>query len=66
MASPCPSYAGYRFPADIIHRAVWVQAKRDARAAGKLMRKLLKKQGMAPSEWATDKCPAYGAGHSVI
>ncbi len=24
MASPCPSYAGYRFPADIIHRAVWM------------------------------------------
>src|ERR671932_1403658 len=40
---------------------VLVQAKRDARAAGKLMRKLLKKQGMAPSEWVTDKCPAYGA-----
>ena len=145
MASPRPSYAGYRFPAEIIHRAVWmylrftlsyrdveellaergiettyetvrrwvhtfgpviarrlraqrpiphgrwhldemfvriggkqmylwravdaegevlevlVQAKRDARAAGKLMRKLLKKQGMAPSDWVTDKCPAYGA-----
>ena len=40
---------------------VLVQAKRDAHAAGKLMRKLLKKQGMAPSEWVTDKCPAYGA-----
>ena len=25
------------------------------------MRKLLKKQGIAPSEWVTDKCPAYGA-----
>ena len=145
MASCSPSYSGYRFPADIIHRAVWmylrftlsyrdveellaergiqvtyetvrrwvltfgppiarrlrarrpapherwhleemcvrirgkqmylwravdaegevlevlVQAKRDARAAGKLMRKLLKKQGVAPSEWVTDKCPAYGA-----
>jgi len=25
------------------------------------MRKLLKKQGMAPDTWVTDKCPAYGA-----
>src|SRR5215207_175344 len=25
------------------------------------MRKLLKKQGMAPDEWVTDKNPAYGA-----
>ena len=25
------------------------------------MRKLLKKQGMAPEEWVTDKNPAYGA-----
>ncbi len=40
---------------------VLVQAKRDRRAACKLMRKLLKKQGIAPSEWVTDKCPAYGA-----
>src|SRR5215210_6404314 len=40
---------------------VLVQAKRDKAAAGKLMRKLLKKQGMAPNEWVTDKCPAYGA-----
>jgi putative transposase len=38
-----------------------VQPKRDKRAAQKLMRKLLKKQGMAPDVWVTDKCPAYGA-----
>ena len=38
-----------------------VQTKRDKRAARKLMRKLLKRQGMAPSEWVTDKFPAYGA-----
>src|SRR3954452_18123259 len=117
------SYPGYRFPRDIIQRAVWmylrftlsyrdieellaerglivayesirrwvltfgpliarglrarrpqphsrwqgevldvlVQPKRDKRAAQKLMRKLLKKQGMAPDAWVTDKCPAYGA-----
>src|SRR3954449_4482193 len=38
-----------------------VQPKRDKRAAQKLMRKLLKKQGMAPDVWVTDKCPVYGA-----
>ena len=41
---------------------VLVQAKRDTRAAAKVMRKLLKRQGMAPEEWVTDKNPAYGAG----
>jgi putative transposase len=40
---------------------VLLQAKRDTKAARKLMRKLLKRQGMAPDEWVTDKCPAYGA-----
>src|SRR3954464_11380276 len=40
---------------------VLVQPKRDRRAAQKLMRKLLKKQGMAPDAWVTDKCPSYGA-----
>jgi len=40
---------------------VLVQAKRDKRAALKLIRKLPKKHGTAPTEWVTDKCPAYGA-----
>ena len=40
---------------------VLVQAKRDKRAALKLIRKLLKKHGTAPTEWVRDKCPAYGA-----
>src|SRR5215217_7375231 len=40
---------------------VLVQPKRDRRAARKLMRKLLKRHGMAPNEWVTDKNPAYGA-----
>src|SRR5215217_5603378 len=40
---------------------VLVQAKRDTKAARKLMRKLLKRQGMAPDEWVTDKNPSYGA-----
>jgi putative transposase len=40
---------------------VLLQPKRDRRAAQKLMRKLLKKQGMVPDEWVTDKNPAYGA-----
>ena len=38
-----------------------VQANRDKRTAGKLIRKLLKRQGIGPSEWVTDKYPAYGA-----
>jgi len=40
---------------------VLVQAKRDKRAALKLMRKLLKKHGFAPQVWVTDKLPSYGA-----
>ncbi len=40
---------------------VLVQAHRDKRAAAKLMRKLLKRQGLGPIEWVTDKYPAYGA-----
>src|ERR687889_2354548 len=40
---------------------VLLQAKRDTKAARKLMRKLLKKHGMVPDEWVTDKNPAYGA-----
>ena len=40
---------------------VLVQAGRDAAAARRLMRELLQKQGIAPTAWVTDKCPAYGA-----
>ncbi len=40
---------------------VLLQPKRNMKAARKLMRKLLKKQGMVPDEWVTDKNPAYGA-----
>jgi putative transposase len=38
-----------------------VQRGRDRRAALKLMRKLLKKQGFAPESWTTDKLPSHGA-----
>ena len=40
---------------------VLLQANRDTKAARKLMRKLLKKQGVMPDEWVTDKNPSYGA-----
>jgi transposase-like protein len=40
---------------------VLVRARRDKRAARRLMRKLLKRQGIRPSEWVTDNYPAYGA-----
>ena len=38
-----------------------VQPKRDTKAALRLMRKLLKKQGCAPDELVTDKLGSYGA-----
>ena len=40
---------------------ILVQPKRDTKAALKLMRKLLKKQGYAPDELVTDKLGSYGA-----
>jgi putative transposase len=40
---------------------VLVQAKRDHRAAKRLIRKLLRKHGTVPDEWVTDKCPVYRA-----
>jgi len=40
---------------------VLVQAKRDTAAARKLMRKHLRKQGVAPTEWVTDKYQVYGS-----
>jgi transposase-like protein len=38
-----------------------VQRRRDARAAARLMRKLLKKQGFAPALLVTDKLRSYAA-----
>ena len=40
---------------------ILVQSRRNKRAALKLMRKLLKKQGYAPNKVVTDKLPSYGA-----
>jgi transposase-like protein len=40
---------------------VLVQRRRDRRAAVRLMRKLLKKQGFAPKKVTTDKLRSYGA-----
>jgi len=40
---------------------VLVQSRRNKKAALKLMRKLLKKQGLLPSAIVTDKLPSYGA-----
>lgn len=51
----------YQRRAFSLHAPLLVQSKRDRRAAQKLMRKLLKKQGMAPDACVTDKCPTYGA-----
>ena len=41
-----------------------VQSRRNKRAALKLMRKLLKAQGFAPTAVVTDKLPSYGAALS--
>ena len=38
-----------------------IQSKRNKRAALKLMRKLLKRQGVSPAAIVTDKLPSYGA-----
>jgi putative transposase len=38
-----------------------VQRRRNKKAALKLMRKLLKKQGFVPDAFVTDKLPSYGA-----
>ena len=38
-----------------------MQRRRDKHAARKLMRKLLKKQGFAPTDGHTDKLRSYGA-----
>ena len=40
---------------------ILVQSRRNKKAALKLMRKLLKKQGYAPNKVVTDKLPSYGA-----
>jgi putative transposase len=40
---------------------ILVQSRRDAKAAKRLLRKLLKKQGMAPRVMITDKLGSYGA-----
>ena len=43
-----------------------VQAKRDKRAAQKLMRKLLRKQGSAPDVATTDGLRSYGAAFAEL
>ncbi len=40
---------------------ILVQSRRNKKAAFKLMRKLLKKQGFVPDNFVTDKLPSYGA-----
>ena len=43
-----------------------VQRRRDARAAARLMRKLLKKQGFVPDLLVTDKLRSYGAAKTQL
>src|ERR1044071_675036 len=45
---------------------VLVQSRRDKRAAMRLMRKLLRKQGFAPKLAITDKLPSYAAAFRAL
>ena len=45
---------------------ILVQKRRDKKAARKLLRKLLKKQGYAPASFVTDKLRSYGAALQEI
>src|ERR1700693_2431350 len=45
---------------------ILVQARRDQRAAQRLMRKLLRKFGMSPSSVITDRLPSYAAALSEL
>jgi putative transposase len=44
---------------------VLVQTKRDKAAAIKLMRKLLKKQGIAPTEWVTTSTGSTAPSYEI-
>ena len=45
---------------------VLVQSRRDKKAAKRLLRKLLKKQGRAPRVMITDKLASYGAAKDEV
>ncbi len=45
---------------------ILVQSRRDATAAGRLLRKLMKRQGRAPRVMITDKLRSYGAAAGTI
>ncbi len=45
---------------------ILVQSRRDAKAAKRLLRKLLKKQGTAPRVMITDKLASYAAAKRVV
>ncbi|SDR63917.1 DDE domain-containing protein [Rhizobiales bacterium GAS113] len=51
---------------ETIRRWVLEQRRRNKAAAIKLMRKLLKKQGVAPKVLMTDKLESYGAARSEL
>jgi putative transposase len=45
---------------------ILVQSRRNAKAANRLLRKLLKKQGIAPRVMITDKLASYAAAKRVV
>ena len=45
---------------------ILVQSRRNAKAAKRLLRKLLKKQGIAPRVMITDKLASYAAAKRIV
>jgi putative transposase len=73
------SYKGHRYPAEIIAHCVWravdqhgnvldilVQPRRDAKAAKRFFRKLLKRQCASPRVLVTDKLRSYAVAHREV
>ena len=59
-------YGSYCNKAHGIVLDILVQSRRNAKAAKRLLRKLLKKQGIAPRVMITDKLASYGAAKREI
>jgi putative transposase len=79
MSKPV-SYKHHRFPPEIIAHAVWLyfrfplslwldeilQTRRDTKAAKRLLKRLLRKQGRPPRRMITDKLSSYAAARRQV
>ena len=72
-------YSRHRFHPDIIRRPIWmyfrfnlsfrdvvVQHRRNTKAATRLLRKLLRNQGVKPTRIVTDRLGSYGAALKLL